>query len=438
MLFREKLAYFTDAICLHTMNQIFISHPNSEYRLGDFLIESLKNPKWKEFRASVAFIKRSGTKHIHESLKEFIGRGRTVSITVGIDSRGTSIEGLQDLLNALQNLGDLFVFHNDNGSTFHPKIYLFKNDTESEIAIGSANLTEGGLFTNYEAWLDITLNLNEKYDLEFLETIENSLNEWSTPTEELCYKVTSEVIQQLISENRIFEEAILRTQQRAETVFVEKEKKKSLFARHKVQAAPRPTVPPPVLPPPSPDDQAIKDDADEAESLQVPAVQPVPPQQGKFSIFIMTLQKTDVGIGQTTKGTQRRSPEIFIPLICRDYDPDFWGWPDLFVEDALWTGSKDQNGHGKMDRANVMIRMGGETFPATIWYNPDKRDVRIRSEHIRSAGNIADILYLERGDGTAGFSYYAEIIPQGTVRYSEFIALCSKGVRNSKKEWNYI
>ena len=85
-----------------------------------------------------------------------------------------------------------------------------------------------------------------------------------------------------------------------------------------------------------------------------------------------------------------------------------------------------------------MIRMGGETFPATIWYNPDKKDVRIRSEHIRSAGNIADILYLERGDGTAGFSYYAEIIPQGTVRYSEFIALCSKGVRNSKKEWNYI
>jgi hypothetical protein len=342
------------------------------------------------------------------------------------------------LLNALQNKGELFVFHNDNGSTFHPKIYLFKNDTECRIAIGSANLTEGGLFTNYEAWLDITLDLKEKNDLEFLKTFENSLNEWSTPTEGLCYKVTPEIIQQLISENRIFEEAILRAQQRVDSVPVEKEEKKSLFVRHKVQAAPRPVIPAPDLPPPSADDQAVKDDAEEAESLHVPAVHPVAPQHGKFSIFLMTLQKTDVGVGQTTKGAQRRSPEIFIPLICRDYDPDFWGWPDLFLEDAAWGGPKDQNGRGKMDRVNVMFRMGGETFPASIWYNPDKRDVRIRSEHIRSAGNIGDILYLERADGTAGFSYYAEIIPQGTVRYNEFIALCSKGVRNSKKQWDYI
>ena len=54
---------------------------------------------------------------------------------------------------------------------------------------------------------------------------------------------------------------------------------------------------------------------------------------GKVRIFAMTLQNTDVGKGQTTPGTSRRSPEIYIPLIARNFAPDFWGWPNKFIED---------------------------------------------------------------------------------------------------------
>jgi len=108
------------------------------------------------------------------------------------------------------------------------------------------------------------------------------------------------------------------------------------------------------------------------------------------------------------------------------------------MPDPGWTGPQDRSGYVKMDRTNVMIRLAGSTFPVSIWYNPDKKDMRIRGENIRSAGVVGDILYLERADGTRGFTYYAEIIPQGTTRHDEHIALCTKGVRNSQKQWNYL
>ena len=41
--------------------------------------------------------------------------------------------------------------------------------------------------------------------------------------------------------------------------------------------------------------------------------------------FLMTLQRTDVGVGQTTTGTSRRSPEIFVPLSARDAAPALLG-----------------------------------------------------------------------------------------------------------------
>lgn len=61
----------------------------------------------------------------------------------------------------------------------------------------------------------------------------------------------------------------------------------------------------------------------------------------------------------------------------------------------------------------------------------------MRSESIRSAGNIGDILRLERADGGGGFSYYIEVIPQGTTHYNEYLALCLNEVRNSEKKWGY-
>lgn len=148
------------------------------------------------------------------------------------------------------------------------------------------------------------------------------------------------------------------------------------------------------------------------------------------TISVMTLQRTDVGVGQVTKGTSKRSPEIFIPLSARDADPGFWGWPAQFT--------RDKRKRGKMDRVGVIMRIGTRVVKVNMMTWPDKHDFRLRGEYLRSAGNEGDILYIERADGSSGFTYYVEIIPRGTARHAAYLAKCSNAVRNSKRLWGYI
>lgn len=102
-----------------------------------------------EFRAAIAFVKLSGVRHLGTALAEF-SRRAAVKISAGIDHGGTSMEGLRALLNALDGRGEIWVYHNETNSTFHPKVYFFKGENKADLLIGSGNLTEGGLFTNYD------------------------------------------------------------------------------------------------------------------------------------------------------------------------------------------------------------------------------------------------------------------------------------------------
>lgn len=144
----------------------FIAQPFGEVRLGEFLLSHLGDPQWTEFRAAVAFVKRSGTQHIRQPLRDFSDRA-LVRISVGIDLFGTSQEGLIDLLEATPG-GQIFVYRNNGPYTFHPKVYLFKSEYRAHIIVGSGNLTGGGLFTNYEASLATSLDLTVTADVQFL------------------------------------------------------------------------------------------------------------------------------------------------------------------------------------------------------------------------------------------------------------------------------
>lgn len=419
-------------------NDIIIIQPTGTFRLGDFLKQSFANPQWSEFRAAIAFVKQSGTKHIRQPLELFSKQGGKVKVSAGIDAGGTSLEGLKDLLEAVEDRGQVFVFKNANSSTFHPKVYLFKNEKEAELLVGSGNLTEGGLFTNYEAGLLLRLSLDVNEHAELLTTVEHALDAWSIPTDRLCYKLDLAFLQKLVEEEYLPDERTARGGDESKVLIKQgPDKTESLFARRPVPAAPYVAKTGKDVQLDRAEDEQT-DEISEDEDLIVINPPPVPSQPGTYNVFLMTLQNTDVGVGQTTIGTSRRSPEIFIPLICRDYDPLFWGWPNDFLADPEWTGPLDGNERGKMDRAGVMVRLGGDTFPVTMWYNPDKRDLRIRSEHMRSAGNVGDILYVERSDGASGFAYYVEVIPQGTARHAEFLAKCTQAVRNSRKRWAYL
>lgn len=86
---------------------------------------------------------------LREDMLAAADAGATVRLTVGIDLGGTSREVLEEL----SRWGcEVFVYHNPiSRATFHPKIYLFERESDCTLFLGSNNLTDGGLYTNYEA-----------------------------------------------------------------------------------------------------------------------------------------------------------------------------------------------------------------------------------------------------------------------------------------------
>lgn len=424
----------------------FLTQPFGEVRLGEFLLSHLADRQWTVFRAAIAFVKRSGTQFIRQPLRDFSGRAQA-RISVGIDLYGTSSEGLNDLLEATPG-GQVFIYRNNGPYTFHPKVYMFKSAQHADILVGSGNLTGGGLFTNYEASLAASLDLAVPEDAAFLQIVETTLDMWSQPLQGVCYALTPELVLQLVAIGLVRSEAELAAMQQARI------------------PAPQPTVPatvdagemPPIAAPPlfitvavprpptlAREAQTIETEI-AAEAAEPPSAAVLPPPgivplpAGCASCFVMTLQNTDVGVGQTTQGTSRRSPEVFIPLMALDQSPAFWTFPDQFIADVRWNNTHPRNrrnGLGKMDRMNVPMRIG-VIQSVRMFFNPRKGDFRLGNEALRSSGSVGDILLVRRVDPVNGFEYDIQVAPQGSPLFGQLAPFCNTQVPNSQKRFGYF
>ena len=395
-----------------------INQPTTSLRLGDYLKRNL-NKDWEEFRAAIAFVKRSGTQHIVNELKK-LAKSARIELIVGIDHQGTSAEALGDLMAAVRPNGRVIVFHNRLPFTFHPKIYLFRSSHSAELFMGSGNLTEGGLFTNYEANIHLSLDLHNDDSAVFVKSVEDMLDGWSSSEIGTAHVLNQELLDSLLFHGLVMSEADLARVSKSRSGVgnggdgvKEELPAESLFVAHPVPGAPA---------------------ASSIFKGVVPAATtPTTGPQGglpAISNFAMTLQKTDVGVGQTSIGTSRRSPEIFIPLSARNAHPGFWEWPYGFI--------RDPSRPGKLDRSGVRVRLGTSIVSVNMMTWPVKHDFRLRSEALRSAGNVGDILHLEKVDPNMGFDYFAQVIPKGTSQHPAFRSRCTENVRNSKKKYGYF
>ena len=382
--------------------------PDESGRLGDWLKANLDRD-WTHFRAAVAFVKRSGVKHVAAQLAAF-AKARQVRIVVGVDHEGTSYEGLEELLRAVSPNGQVVVFHNRLSHTFHPKLYLFRSATHAEVVVGSGNLTEGGLFTNYEASLRLGLDLAKPEDAAALRSVESALDEWSNLGSGTAFVLDDGLLSRLRNLRLVPMEALTPSfsgESSAGSGAVA-----SPFAAHREHPAPFSAKP--VSKP-----EAVAPSGELKEGTSQPSF---------ATRFVMTLQNTDVGIGQTREGTSRRSPEIFIPLAARDAHPSFWDWPHGFSEDPAKSEKRDRQ---------ARVRIGDAIIPVNMMTWPDRHDFRLRSEVLRSAANVGDILRIEKAKPELGFDYYIEIVPKGTAPHTEHLLFCTGVVRNSKKRFGY-
>lgn len=132
-------------------------------QLGNILIDKLSEDKYKAFVIVSAFAKNSGVLRLKDSIQEFHDKGGKIQAFIGIDAHGTSYEAL---LNLFYLVDDLYIIHDSNsGTTFHSKIYYLSDLNELDwIAVGSNNLTGGGLWTNIESStiFDTELSTNSK------------------------------------------------------------------------------------------------------------------------------------------------------------------------------------------------------------------------------------------------------------------------------------
>lgn len=123
---------------------------------GAFLERALSDPEIESVTMLVAWARFGGLRRFKERFQTFRRRGGQIRLILGIDEGIATVPGLTV---AIEVADRAFVFHDRTARTFHPKIYLAEGSGKAILAVGSSNLTAGGLYSNYEASLEAEFTL---------------------------------------------------------------------------------------------------------------------------------------------------------------------------------------------------------------------------------------------------------------------------------------
>ncbi|VVM07724.1 phospholipase D-like domain-containing protein [Methylacidimicrobium tartarophylax] len=190
---------------------------------------------WDTLDIAVAWVRESGMRHLSERLASFLRNGGELSVIVGIDLENTTREGLQALLN-LECCGqcETFVYHNEAGSVFHPKVYLFRNEEEARLIVGSNNITESGLYVNVEAGLQVDATA----DAEVVVEVQKALSSWKDTTSGLAKRLDKDFLANLVREGYVPDEAAAREKIRRESTIRPRKGAAALFGSRTFEPPP--------------------------------------------------------------------------------------------------------------------------------------------------------------------------------------------------------
>ena len=209
------------------------------HRFGNALADDLESGEWQRAEMAVAWVRRSGTKHVASSFRKFLRAGGVAQITVGVDIENTSHEGLSDLL-SWQSEGaiETYIHHNEASVVFHPKVYLLRNDTTARLIVGSNNLTEAGLFLNTEAGLQLDAPLDD----QAITDARTALAAWRDPASEMARRLDTALLNDLLNLGYIFPEEELRRRRKGSDEQSKKKRPGAGQALFKFQRVTRPEV----------------------------------------------------------------------------------------------------------------------------------------------------------------------------------------------------
>jgi HKD family nuclease len=176
---------------------------SSENSVGNYLIKFLKEYKFNSFTAISAFASESGINGIGKHINSARTHLKNINIILGIDKQGTSKEALEALLKLKINS---YIYHQRTNPIFHPKIYLFEGDDNSELIIGSSNMTSQGLFSNVEASILVSLNKSQTEDVKLIQQLKSYFKGIFDFTDPNLQKLTTKLIKQVIEKKLVISE----------------------------------------------------------------------------------------------------------------------------------------------------------------------------------------------------------------------------------------
>jgi HKD family nuclease len=213
------------------------------HRFGTAITNDIESGNWTRIEVAVAWVRRSGTKHLDRPIKEFLQTGGFAQFTVGVDIENTSAEGLSDLLD-WQHHGnaETYIHHNEANTIFHPKVYLFHNELNARLIVGSNNITEAGFYLNTEAGLQIEAPINNP----IIQDVKTTLAAWRDPNTHLAKKLDNIFLNDLVQQGYVLSESVLQQRRKSSIAKGSSRRKKgsqALFGSQRYGAPPVQGVP---------------------------------------------------------------------------------------------------------------------------------------------------------------------------------------------------
>jgi len=123
-------------------------------QLGSHLLKQIESAS--SICILTSFTMKSGVQYLFDVLKDAADRGADIKICTGDYLYITQPEALEELLNIHENI-QIRLWHS-NGTSFHPKAYLFKSNERDCFIIGSSNLSKSAMSHGVEWNLSVEKN----------------------------------------------------------------------------------------------------------------------------------------------------------------------------------------------------------------------------------------------------------------------------------------
>lgn len=428
----------------------FVSQPDE--RIGDILIKAVTdNGTPERFVFVSAFASLTAVMRFKDLAQQTAGRGGDPRLVIGVDLGGTSKQVLKELASWPARV---FVVKNSlPGITFHPKIYLLRWPDRALLIVGSNNLTDGGLFRNYEAasvsWYSFP------YDDAVYAADLRKIERFTEPAPPTGNELTPSYLASLLALEEIPSEAEAQANRRRGPT--RDPRPAGIFGFESIPSSPR--LPPElqrlVLAARAEQHaeyarktreykkriRVLLAEADPDSAAEIVSAAP----QIEAPLAHMSAHALYVHLPQMKADNPRIPGEMRIPLVALEVAPDFWGWPRMYVDrDPSPRGGAATTEQRAYKDRQARWRTWAIEDPALaeeadvrMYMYENSSDFRMMIGALNKfSGRRGDIIRITPTFGDI-VAYECALARAGTAEHAEWLAYMVNDVRNSDRRYGY-